>query len=70
MIEFSALARQYLHRRIPTITQLEQEILSLRQERDAKHIKINWQFSIQSARTKLNSHYSAIKTDNKKFADS
>lgn len=66
-IEFSALARQCLHRRIPTIALLEQEILVLVRERDDKHIKINWQFSIQSARSKLNSHYTAVQTDNKKF---
>jgi len=69
-IEFSALARQCLHRRIPTIVQLEREILALVQERYANHIKIHWQFSIQSARTKLNSHYTAVQNDNKKFADS
>lgn len=69
-IEFSALARQCLHRRIPTMALLEQEILALVRERDAKHIKINWQFSIPSARSKLNSHYVAIHCDNKKFSDS
>jgi hypothetical protein len=69
-IEFSALARQCLHRRIPTIVQLEREILALVKERTSKHIKINWQFSIQSARTKLNSHYTAVQNDNKKFANS
>jgi len=69
-IEFSALARQCLHRRIPTIAQLEHEILALVNERSSKQIKINWQFSIQSARSKLNSQYSAVQPDNKKFADS
>jgi len=67
-IEFSALARQCLHRRIPTVAVLEQEILALVRERDDKQIKINWQFSIQSARSKLNSHYTAVQFDNKKFA--
>jgi hypothetical protein len=69
-IEFSALARQCLHRRIPTIEQLNREILALVQERCSRHIKIDWQFSIQSARTKLNSRYTAVQSDNKKFADS
>lgn len=69
-IEFSALARQCLHRRIPTIALLEQEILALVRERDDKQIKINWQFFIQSARSKLNSHYTAVQTDNKKFVES
>ncbi len=52
------------------MTRLEQEILALVQERDTKHIKIDWQFSIQSARTKLNSHYAAVQIDNKKFTES
>jgi transposase len=56
-IEFSALSRQCLHRRIPTIEELTREILALVAERDAKRIKIDWQFSIQSARSKLNRHY-------------
>lgn len=69
-IEFSALARQCLNRRIPTIEQLEREILALVDERHSKHIKIDWQFSIQSARSKLNSHYTAVHPDNEKFSDS
>ena len=69
-IEFSALARQCLNRRIPTIEQLEREILALVQERHTKQIKIDWQFSIQSARSKLNSHYTAVQQDNLKFLDS
>ena len=69
-IEFSALARQCLHRRIPTIEQLNREILALVQERCSQYIKIDWQFSIQSARTKLNSHYTAVQSDNKKFSES
>jgi hypothetical protein len=69
-IEFSALARQCLHRRIPTITLLEREILALVHERCSRHIKIDWQFSIHSARTKLNSHYTTVQTDNIKFAKS
>jgi hypothetical protein len=69
-IEFSALARACLHRRIPTIEQLEREVLALVNERHAKHIKIEWQFSVQSARSKLNSHYVKVQNDNKKFSTS
>ena len=56
-IEFSAIARQCLHRRIPTIERLAKEVLVIVQERDAKRIKITWQFSISVARDKMNSHY-------------
>ena len=66
-IEFSALTRLCLDRRTLSIDQLEREVLALISERDSKKIKINWQFSIQSARTKLNSHYVAVHDDNKKF---
>ena len=59
-IEFSAVARQCLARRIPTIEQLEKEVFALIKERHDKRIKINWQFSIKSARTKLNRHYQDI----------
>lgn len=66
-IEFSALTRQCLDRRIPTMSQPESEVLALIAERSSKKIKIDWQSSIQSARTKLNSSYAAIHDDNKKF---
>jgi len=69
-IEFSALARQCLHCRILTIAQLERGILALVEERSSKHIKIDWQFSIQSARSELNSHYAAVHLDNIKFSES
>ena len=63
-IEFSALARACLHRRIPSQAQLETEVLALITERAEKKIKIHWQFSIQTARSKLNSHYTAAHPDN------
>jgi hypothetical protein len=66
-IEFSALARLCLDRRIPTLAQLEREVLALISDRCSRKVKINWQFSLQSARTKLNSHYSAVHDDNQKF---
>lgn len=68
-IEFSALARLCLNRRIPTIDQLRTEVLALINERHTNCIKINWQFSIQTARTKLNSHYSVVNDANSKFQE-
>ena len=59
-IEFSALSRQCLSRRIPTLQQLEVEALALINTRHQQRIKINWQFSIESARTKLASKYVAV----------
>jgi len=66
-IEFSVLARQCLHRRIPTMEQLTREVLAIVAERKAKKAKINWQFSIPAARAKLNSHYVKVRPDNEKF---
>jgi len=66
-IEFSAVSRQCLDRRIPTIEQLEKEVLALIKERNHKKIKINWQFSIESARSKLNRHYQRVFADNSKY---
>lgn len=59
-IEFSALARQCLHRRIPTLDELERELLSLVRERGDKQIKIDRQFSIEKARGKFKSHYEQV----------
>lgn len=66
-IEFSALARLCLNRRIPTIELLHQEILTFFSLRTPQKLKIHWQFSLQSARSKLNNHYSAILPQNGKF---
>jgi len=68
-IEFSALARLCLNRRIPTVNQLRAEVLALIDERHTNRIKINWQFSICNARSKLNSHYSVVNDANSKFKD-
>lgn len=66
-IEFSALARGCLHRRIPTQEQLEREVLALVNERHEQRIKIDWQFSIVSARQKLSRHYQQMNPMNESF---
>lgn len=66
-IEFSALARLCLNRRIPTLARLRTEVLALIGERHDNRIKIDWQFSIQNARSKLNSQYSVVNDVNSKF---
>ena len=66
-IEFSALSRQCLDRRIATIELLRVEVLTLVKERSEKKIKIHWQFSIETARTKLNRHYEKVQADNVKY---
>ena len=66
-IEFSALARECLHRRIASQELLESEVLTLVKERAAKQLKIKWQFSLTTAREKLNSHYSRVQAENSKY---
>jgi len=66
-IEFSALSKQCLNRRIATQEKLTKEVLSIVKEREEKTIKIDWQFTIESARKKLNRHYQQANSDNAKY---
>ena len=66
-IEFSALAKQCLNRRIAKQEELTREVLAIVKEREEKAIKIDWQFSIKAARSKLNRHYQQINSDNAKY---
>jgi hypothetical protein len=67
--EFSVVSRQCLDRRIASIEELRSEVLALLEERSAKAIKIEWQFSIQAARSKLNSHYSRVNLTNQQYKE-
>jgi hypothetical protein len=66
-IEFSALVKQCLDRRIPTEEQLRWEVLAIVKERNNKQIKIHWQFSLQKARQKLNAAYTNVNATNQKY---
>ena len=66
-IEFSALSKLCLDRRIPSLDKLKREVLSIVNERNDKNIKINWQFSLHSARHKLSSHYQKVFSGNSKY---
>ncbi len=65
-IEFSAISRLCLDRRIASKEELEKEVLAIVEEREAKAIKINWQFSLEKARTKLSRHYEKVNPENEK----
>src|ERR1044072_7439880 len=65
-IEFSAIVKQCLNRRIASRDELEREVLAIIKEREEKAIKIDWQFSLESARTKLNKHYEQVLAENLK----
>ena len=63
-IEFSALAKQCLDRRLPIWEKRAAEVQALVTEREQKRIQIDWQFSIDSARSKFSRHYDGIYTGN------
>ena len=63
-IEFSALVKQCLDRRIASRKELGEQIEAITKERSDKKIKIHWQFSIQAARTKMNSCYCKVNAAN------
>ncbi len=63
-IEFSALARQCLQRRIPAQEMLNKEVQAVVTERQRKGLRINWQFSLESARSKFSRHYQQVNAEN------
>jgi hypothetical protein len=49
------------------MAKLESEVMAFMADRARKHIKINWQFSIDVCRDKLNARYSVVNDANSKF---
>lgn len=56
-IEFSALSRQCLNRRIPDQDALMKEIEAWEKNRNNSTVKCKWQFTVENARTKLHKLY-------------
>ena len=67
--EFAVVSRLCLNRRIRTVEQLRVEVLALLDERSRKQIRISWQFSLQAARTKLNTHYTRVHPQNEEYKE-
>lgn len=63
-IEFSALARQCLDRRIGTIEHLRTEVAAWAGERNMQRVTIHWSFTAQTARHKLKRHYQRVCSKN------
>ena len=59
-IEFSALARQCLSRRLPDTDILSREIAAWESARYAAQVKTDWRFTARDARTTLARHYPLI----------
>lgn len=65
-IEFSALARQCLDRRINNIDALSEQVLAWADERNRQSVKVHWSFTINTAREKLASQYEKVNKANTK----
>jgi hypothetical protein len=63
-LELSALSGICLKRRIPSMAQLDEQIQHLVKERNQAKASVNWQFSIEAARTKLKRHYLKVNSNN------
>ena len=59
-IEFSALAKQCLNRRVASFSQLQKQVNAWTIQRNRKKIQINWQFTNYKARTKFSRVYNEI----------
>ncbi len=58
-LEWSALQRQYLGQRLASKEAVEDEIQAWEADRNARSVRVNWQFSTPMAREKLGRHYPA-----------
>lgn len=56
-LEFSALSKQCLDRRIVSMALLEAEVNAWVADRNEKRVSVDWQFSVGEARVKLARHY-------------
>jgi hypothetical protein len=56
-IELSVLVNQCLHRRIPDLPTLQRQVTAWELVRNAQHATVRWQFSVETARTKLKRLY-------------
>jgi hypothetical protein len=60
-IELSALARQCLDRRIGDMETLESEAKAWEEKRNQQKIMVQWRFTTDHARDKLERHYKAVR---------
>jgi DDE superfamily endonuclease len=63
-IEFAALSKQCLDRRIPTVERLRQEVVAWADQRNRDGKTVNWTFSQSQARNKLQRHYENVQKFN------
>ena len=63
-LEFSALARQCLDRRIATIERLTDEVDAWVADRNLAGVTVHWSFTVVNARSKLARHYQRVYSTN------
>ena len=59
-IEFAALSKQCLDRRIGSMARLRQEVAAWEEGRNERMVEVRWQFTTADARIKLRSLYPSI----------
>lgn len=59
-IEFAALAKQCLDRRIPDLETLRREVLAWAEQRNLARQTVNWKFAPPDARKRLQRHYQKV----------
>jgi len=59
-IEFAALAKQCLDRRIPALETLRREVLAWAEQRNLARKTVNWKFAPPDARKRLQRHYQKV----------
>lgn len=64
-IEFSALARQCLNRRIGNLAELGRQVALWQAERNGRAVKIHWSFTVATAEVKLKKWYEQVNQANK-----
>lgn len=64
-IEFSALARQCLSRRIGSLEELARQVGLWTDERNERSVQVHWSFTVTSAEDKLKSWYEKVNPMNK-----
>ncbi len=65
-IEFAALARQCLARRIATVEELDHQVACWQEQRNAAATTVNWRFTTADARIKLKRLYPSLTAKNTK----
>lgn len=64
-IEFSALARQCLNRRIGSLEELGRQVNLWTAERNERSVQVHWSFTVDTAETKLKRWYEQVNSANK-----